>query len=76
MRRTRRAVSKAFADTKVTCPKCPQALLQYYGKPDPVGFLRDGKPVRFWCPRCKSKFDAQVTPGITEEETKRTFREV
>lgn len=78
MRRTRRAQakSKAFSDTKVKCPKDPEVTLQYYGKPDMVAFIRDAKPVRFWCPKCGSKYDAIIKPGITEEETDRRVKEV
>jgi hypothetical protein len=76
MRRTRRAVRKAFANAEVYCPKCPGSALQYYGKPDMAAYLRDRKPVRFWCPKCETKYDAAVITGITEEETDRRIKEV
>lgn len=72
----RRPRALAFQDTKVVCPRCPGLTLQYYGKPDWIAFVRDGKPVRFWCPKCKSKFDATVKIGTTPEEDERSLNQV
>lgn len=66
----------AFLDIKVFCPHCQKARLQYYGKPDWAAFVRDQRPIRFWCPKCERKFDANIKPGITPEEDERSFTEV
>lgn len=75
MSRPRRPKSLAFADTVVRCPRCPSQL-KYYGKPDWVGVLRDGKTVRLRCPNCKRKYDLNVKPGITAAEDERSVTEV
>jgi hypothetical protein len=41
-----------------------------------VAYLRDGKPIRFWCPKCHRKIDVAITPGITERETDRRVKEI